>query len=351
MKGLVKYALGEQGVELKELPEPIPKEGELKVKVLAAGICNSDIHALRDERAVVMPVIMGHEYVGQVVETCGEVGDFSVGDWVVTLPACYSCGICDICKQGLVTLCRERKSIGSHRDGAMANYVVVPAKYSYHVPDSAKTLDEKAVYALTEPLACMVRGIYEKIDVKEGDTVVVSGPGIMGQYAAQLFKCRGAYVIMSGLPQDKDKLELAKSLGTDACASSFEELQQLVYAHNPKGADITCDCTGVVPSLENCMKVIRPLGTHLQIGLFGGKVNFRLDYIFDREVRYLPSNSSSVSSWKTTLELLDQGKVTMKPFLTKKVPLEDWKSGFDTVLAKAAYKVVLMPDNSFDAEE
>ena len=347
MKGLVKFALGMEGVGLTEMPEPTPKNGELKVKVLAAGICNSDIHAIHDERSVTMPVIMGHEYVGEVVECCGDVGDFKVGDWVVSLPACYSCDECYLCKEGLVTLCKERKSIGSHRDGAMANYVVVPAKYSFKISDKAKTLEEKINYALSEPLACMVRGVYEKIEVKPGDTVVVSGPGIMGQLAVQLFKERGAYVILSGLPADAEKLALAKELGADCCVTSFDELVKAVYANNPKGADITCDCTGVTPALENCMKVIRPMGTHLQIGLFGGKVPFRLDYFFDREVNYIPSNSSSVSSWSITLKLLDEGKVKLAPFISKRFALDDWQKGIESVLSKEAYKVILLPDNKF----
>ena len=95
------------------------------------------------------------------------------------------------------------------------------------------------------------------------------------------------------------------------------------------------------------MKVIRPMGTHLQIGLFGGKVPFRLDYFFDREVNYVPSNSSSVGSWKITLELLAPNKVQLAPFVSRIVSLEDWKSGLDAVLAKTAYKVLLKPDNTF----
>ena len=349
MKGLVKYALGPAGVELRELPEPIPGPGELKVKVLAASICGSDIHAMNDERAVVMPVVLGHEYVGQVVETCGDVGEFSVGDWVVTLPACYSCGTCDLCKAGIVTLCAERKSIGSHVNGAMANYVVVPARYSFKIPDSAKTLQEKSVFALTEPLACVVRGVCEKIDVRPTDTVVISGPGVMGQFAAQAFKVRGAYVILSGLPADQEKMKQARAKGfADETVTSFEELQAAVQARNPAGADITCDATGVVPSLETCMKVIRPMGTHLQIGLFGGKVPFRLDAIFDREIIYVPTNSTAVSTWKMTLELLRAGKLTMEPYLSMQVPLENWTEAFEAVMQKIVYKAVLIPDNTFD---
>ena len=348
MRGLVKFALGPDGVALQELPEPIPQEGELKVKVLATSICGSDIHAMYDERAVTIPVVMGHEYVGQVVETCGDVGDFQVGDWVLTLPACYSCGTCDLCKAGLVTLCKERKSIGSHRNGAMANYLVVPARYSYKVPVDAVSREDKIVYALTEPLACVVRGVCEKCHVTAGDTVVVSGPGVMGQFAAQVFKAMGAYVIVSGLPTDAEKLELAKSLGADETVTGFDELEKAVYAHNPDGADITCEATGVTPSLKACMQVIRPMGTHLQLGMYGGEVPFRLDYMFDREVNYVPSNSTATSSWEITLKLLSEKKVTMRPFVTMQVPLEDWKSAFDAVIQKKVYKAILLPDNEFN---
>lgn len=347
MKGLVKYALGAGGLELRELPDPIPQEGELKVKVLAASICGSDIHAINDERSVTMPVILGHEYVGQVTETCGDVGDFKVGDWVLTLPACYSCGNCDLCKSGLVTLCKSRRSIGSHKNGAMANYLIVPAKYSFKVPSIAVTRQEKITYALTEPLACVVRGVCEKSGVKSGDTVVVSGPGIMGQFASQVFKAMGAYVIVSGLPSDNDKLTLAKELGADEIVTDIESLRNAVYAHAPTGADITCDATGVIPSLNNCIQVIRPLGTHLQLGMFGGEVSFRLDSLFDREVNYVPSNSTAVSSWNTTLRFLAEKKVTMAPFVSMQVPLEDWRQAFDAVMQKKVYKALLLPDNQF----
>ena len=164
MKALVKFAKGKDGLALKEVPEPVIKPGELLVKVAAAGICATDIYAMMDKREMEMPVILGHEYVGEVSQTCGDVGDFKAGDWVVTLPACYSCGECEFCKQGMVTLCDERKSIGTHRNGAMADFVAVPAKYSFKVPDN---VTDKISYAAIEPLACSGRGIFERIEVKE----------------------------------------------------------------------------------------------------------------------------------------------------------------------------------------
>lgn len=344
MKALVKYASGAEHVELRDVPEPVPVPGELKVRVFAASVCGSDLHAIDDLRETVLPVTLGHEYVGQVVETCGDTPGFRVGDWVLTIPACYNCGTCDACRAGLVTLCRTHRSLGFHTDGVMADYVTVPAAFSYHVPASAVTNRQKIAYALAEPLACIVRAVYEKISVVPGETVVVSGPGIMGQFAVQAFKARGAYVILSGLPQDADKLSLARQLGADETVTSLEELKTAVFARSPQGADITCEATGVIPSLENCMQVIRPLGTHLQIGMYGGKVPCRLDDLFNREVTYVPSNSSSTSSWHVMLELLAQGSLTMEPFVSMVRPLPKWREAFDAARAKTVYKAVLIPD-------
>ena len=85
MRGFVNFARGPEGLALRELPEPVLAEGELKVKVLAASICGSDIHAMNDERITVMPVVLGHEYVGQVVETRADEHAFQDGDWVMTV--------------------------------------------------------------------------------------------------------------------------------------------------------------------------------------------------------------------------------------------------------------------------
>lgn len=348
MKGLVKFKVGTDGVELREVAEPTPREGELKVKVLAAGICGSDVHAYFDERYLEMPVILGHEFVGQVTEVCGDVGEFKVGDWISTLPACYSCGECEYCKKGLVTLCEKRRSIGSYDDGAMADYVVVPAKYSFKLPESAKTLQQKKIYALAEPFCCIVRGVYERIDVKPGDVAVVSGPGPMGLMAAQLLKARGAYVVVSGLPVDEEKLKLALELGADEIVTSFADLQKAVYAKNPYGANITCDCTGVVPSLNNCIKIIAANGVHLQIGCWPGPITVDLDALFLKEANYVTTNSTAVSSWEIGMKLMAEGKVNLEPLMNMEVSLDNWKEGFDAAINRTKYKIVLLPDNQFD---
>jgi len=341
MKALVKFDYGKEGLEIREVPEPIPQEGELKVKVIAAGICGSDIHSMLDERKTIMPVTLGHEYVGEVVETCGDVGDFKVGDNVVTLPACYSCGECEFCKAGMVTLCAHRASIGTHRNGAMAEYVVVPAKYSFKVPD-----DETDVisYALSEPFNCAVRGVYERINVKPGDVAVVVGPGTIGQFAMQALKSRDAYVIAYGLPSDASRLQLAKELGVDVIVDNFDKLQEEIKKVNPRGADIVVEAGGHPSCLDVCLKVVKTKGTMLVLSFYGGmQTSLRFDTTHEKELDVFGSNSTAMSTWDIGLKLIADKKVNLRPLVSLKLPLTEWKRGFDAVVNKEAYKVVLCP--------
>jgi len=340
MKALVKFDLGHKGMEIREVPKPMPKDGELLVRVLAAGICGSDIHARHDERDARMPVTLGHEFVGQIAKTRGDVGSFKTGDWVVTLPACYSCGECELCRQGLVTLCARRGSIGSHVNGAMAEYVAVPAKYSFRIPDD---VPDKVPYALTEPMGCVVRGVYERIDVQPGDVAVVSGPGTIGLFAVALLKTRHAHVIAAGLPQDSHRLELALRLGADAAADSWDKLKEEVAKLSPKGADIAVEAAGAAGSLDTCVKILRTQGTLLQLGNFGKPVQFDMDRAFFKELRIVTSNSTAYSTWLIALKLLEEKKVSLEPLLSLRLPLEEWEQGFDATENKQAYKVVLMP--------
>lgn len=342
MKAVVKYAIGKDGMGLMDIPEPVPREGELKVKVCVAGICGGDIHSMLDERITEMPVTLGHEYVGQVVEICGDVGEFKIGDYVVTLPACYSCGECRFCKAGLVTLCPDRKSIGTHRNGAMAEYVVVPAKYSFKVPEKA---EDKSVYALAEPFICAVRGVYERIQVHPGDVAVVSGPGPMGQFALQALKTRGAYVIVSGLKTDAERLKLAADMGANAVADNFEDLKAEVKKVNPFGADIVVEAGSHPSSIRACLEIARSGSSMLVLGTFGGHdITLRFDTTHEKEMSVFGSNSTAMSSWEIGMKLINEGRVNLAPLISMRLPLAEWKRGFEAVINKEAYKVVFCPD-------
>ena len=340
MKALVKEGKGREGMVLKDIPVPEPEPGEVRIAIKAAGICGSDIHAMLDERKTALPVVLGHEFVGEIEKTCGDCGDLKLGDWVTGIPACYNCGECIYCQKGEVTLCPDHKSVGVFKNGSMAEYMVMPAKFCYKVAEDS---EDKINYAAAEPLACAVRGVYERIDVKPGDVAVVSGPGAVGLFTLQALKSRGAYVIVSGLPADHHRLEMAKRLGADRIVDSFEQLQEAVYAKNPEGADLVCEASGAAPSLDVCFRIIKIHGTLLQIGMYGGDIKCNFNTLFDKELYVTSTNSTATTTWEITMDLLNKRKVDLSPIISLKLPLEEWEKGFDATINKTAFKVLLIP--------
>ncbi len=340
MKALVKYGLGPDGVKIMDIEKPSPKANEILMKVVACGICGSDIHSLHDQRDLVMPVALGHEYVGIVEEVGSEVTGLKVGDYVTGLPACYSCDSCVYCTAGEVTLCKERKSVGTHKNGAMAEYMVCPAKYCFKIPDDDQN---KEKYAMTEPFACAVRGTYEIIKVKEGDIAVVSGPGTIGLFIVQCLLAQGARVIVSGLPQDEPRLAKAVELGAEKYVTNTADLEAYLTEIAPLGADIAVECAGATPSLDICLKVVKTHGQVLMMGVFPKPIQVDVNKIFMKELKVYSSNSTAMSTWKIALDLLYTGKIDISFAMSLKLPLDDWKKGFDAVINKSALKVLLFP--------
>jgi threonine dehydrogenase-like Zn-dependent dehydrogenase len=192
-------------------------------------------------------------------------------------------------------------------------------------------------------MACVVRGVYERINVVPGDVAVISGPGTIGLFATTLLKSRGAYVIVTGLPTDRHRLELALTLGADAIAESFESLKEEVLKVNPKGADISVEAAGAGGSLDTCIKILKAQGVLLQLGNFGKPVQVDMDKAFLKELQIITSNSTAYSTWLIALKLLKEKKISLEPLLSLRLPLEEWQKGFEAAENKQAYKVVLLP--------
>ena len=177
MKALRKLGKGAESVQLCEVEKPIPGPNDLLVKVMAAGICGTDLHILAEEYSHSVPVTLGHEYTGVVEQVGSGVTDFQVGDQVISVSIAYSCGTCHYCRKGDPVHCTQKASIGVNVDGAMAEYMVIPADSAMKVPEQYKGSD---ILALSEPIACCIRAVLEKSEIHAGDVAVVSGPGIIG---------------------------------------------------------------------------------------------------------------------------------------------------------------------------
>jgi L-iditol 2-dehydrogenase len=341
MKALVKFKKGPEGIELREVPEPIAREGEIKIRVKAAGICGTDIHIRNDEYPfVVFPVTIGHEYVGDVVEIGSGVKKFQPGDRVISITAKYTCGECVYCRKGAYMFCPERKSIGSSADGVMAEYVVLPEKIAYKIPANLMYGNE---LALCEPLACCVRGVLEKTAITVGDAVFISGPGTIGLLSLQLAKLAGARVIISGLEKDKKRLELAQILGVDAIAWTTEQAQEAVRELSPGGVDIAFECSGAEAAAKTCVEMLKMQGQYTQIALFGKEIPFNLDRFLYKELTLNTTFAHTLSTWDKVLEILKTGKINLRSLFDDYYVLDQWRDAFEKCEKQEGFKIAMRP--------
>ena len=173
MLALIKRAKGEGQMGLDERPIPVCGEDEVLIRVAYSGICGTDIHILHDQFAYYPPVILGHEFSGEIVQIGQRVTGFSVGDRVVGEPHNRACGKCHLCRNGHIQNCADKRSIGWGIDGAFTDYLVMPEKLLHKIPDTL-SLPEAA---MAEPCAIVAHQLLERARVTPGDTVVVMGMG------------------------------------------------------------------------------------------------------------------------------------------------------------------------------
>lgn len=336
MKAVVKFADGMSGVACHEKPVPEPGKGEIRIKVLAAGICGTDLHIAYDEYPCNRPVTLGHEYVGTVDKLGEGVDQFSPGQTVVSLACAYVCESCEFCAAGTYMMCEERRSIGSGVDGAMAEYVIVPADKAFAVQREASL-----ELALTEPVACCVRAVSEIGGVNDTHVVFISGPGFMGQMIMQVAKRLGAKVVLSGIPGDEARLALAKSLGADYVCTNVEDIKAAFESLSVSSADIAFECAGVAASLSNCIANVKKQGSIIQVGLFGKPVPVDLDLVLRKEIQIKTSFGSNTSTWKKTLQMVEEEPFVLHPYISRVFAPEDIQDAFKCAEDKSTYKTLI----------
>ncbi|MBQ6323110.1 MAG: alcohol dehydrogenase catalytic domain-containing protein, partial [Lachnospiraceae bacterium] len=326
MKALLKqgHGLGMDGVSLVDIPKPVPKDNEVLIKVMACGICGTDLHIIAEEYAHTSPVVLGHEFTG-TIEACGSaVTGFTAGEQVF-VNNINGCGHCHYCKEGSYQMCAEKASIGINLNGGMAEYVVAPADHVFHVPAS---MQGNVSVALSEPLCCCVRAVFEHTDIKPGDVVLVTGPGAIGQICAQLAKIRGAYVIVSGTKVDLPRLELAKKLGADAVASSNEELLAIVNERTVAGVDILLECSGAAPALSNALDLVRKQGQYTQVGVYGKPITVDMDKLWKKEIVHRSSFATTAPTWEKLEKLYAMNLLKLDDLVSACIPLANYKEAF-----------------------
>lgn len=339
MKALVKRSHKAGDAELREVPEPRAGEGEVVVKIHAAGVCGTDLKIYQGlYHSYKTPLIFGHELSGTVAHSA--VASLRPGMRVVARTIAESCGVCRMCLAGRENLCAAKKRIGFDVDGAFAEYVKLSAHQIHVLPDGVD-LD---VAVLTEPLAVVVHAL-KPVAIKPSDTVLIIGPGPIGLLALLVCKAGGASVAVMGLSRDEKRLALARRMGADhvLCGDDERVMERINGITDGQGADIVLECSGSAGGVTQGLQCCRAGGSYVQIGTSSKMLPVDFMKIAYREIRVYGSIGHNRRDWDDTIKLLARGLIDFSPFLEHVYALEEWPVAIAAAEAGSVLKAVLKP--------
>ncbi len=329
-----------QGIRVEDRPIPSIGPGEVLLKVRACGICGTDV--LKVTRSLPKnPVVLGHELVGDILETGEGIGRLQKGDRVVVAHH-VPCGECHFCRHGNHSMCRQFKE--SHLDpGGFAEFLRIPAEHveqtTFLVPEHLK--DEEALF--TEPLACCVRNL-RRAPLLQGDFAVVIGMGSIGLMMVQLLKLIPVKVLALDLLPDR--LELAKKLGADfTLRGDAEQIADVIRGETEgRRADIVVFTAGGGKVFQKSFEWVRDGGfLNLFASLSDFPVEVSLDALYHHEITVFSSYSPSPQDLVEAHHLLVEGKVRVGELVTHHLRLHQLQEGIDSIVNLQALKVVIQP--------
>lgn len=332
-------------LDLVDMQKPQPGDDDLLIRVQACGICGSDVHGYDGSTGRRLPpIVMGHEAAGIVEAVGGAVTDFHPGDHV-TFDSTVSCGRCFYCRRGLVNLCNDREVIGVstpdfRRMGAFAEYVTVPARIAYSLPDNMPF--EYA--ALIEAVSVAVHAV-SLTPIALDDTVVVVGAGMIGLLTLQAALLAGAGRVFV-CDVDDTRLELARSLGATGTFNSNNSnpILEIRKLTSDRGADVALECVGISPTVNLAIDAVRKGGMVTLVGNVAPTVEINLQSVVTRQVR-LQGSCASSGEYPACISLISRGAIRVEPLLSAVAPLDEGAEWFRRLYARepGLLKVVLQP--------
>jgi len=341
LKAVVK-SKPEPGVEVRDVPVPEVAGDEVLIRVKAAAICGSDLGIYNYTAAysgMRLPVVMGHEFAGEVAETGATVEGYAAGDRVLS-ESVKACGECGFCRAGMSNLCEGSTLFGIHTDGGFAEYVAVPQGLLHRIPEGMSY--EEA--ALVEPLSNAVHFVDDVTPFKSGDLVVVQGCGPIGLFSAQLLRLGGARVIISGLGVDGVRLGIAERLGFEAVnIDEVDLVEHVMDLTGGRGADVAFVAVGAPPAVKQAMGLVKKRGTITVVGIFGSEVPVDMTRLVRRELTVMGAYDAKPVNFPMSISLISEGKVNVRDVLTHRFSLDDAEEAFRVALDRTGGKVEFTP--------
>lgn len=346
MKALYKSSLGNENLELIERPFPeMDETNNVLIKVKACAVCGMDHRIYHGTYPCTPPFIIGHELIGVIDKKLGSVENFDIGDRVTIQPHLYSCGKCAPCSMGLTQFCKEKRSVGIDRDGAMTSYVVVPAKCLHHVP--VEISDSLAT--IIEPFSMIYGNIVPVVRKTKAKTVVIIGAGQVGMLALVGAKAAGAEnVLVSGVTKDIDyRFEVAKKLGaTETIDSMTSSIQNRVMElTNGVGADVVLDASGSESGIADGIKALRHGGTLISMGMTRKEnISVCWDVCIKKALHIDFCMQSNYQYMDEAIRFMAHPYADLSPLITKEGKLSEWRELFDYMDSHDTLKNVIYID-------
>ena len=317
-------------LEIGDVPDPTPGEGEVVIRVAASGICGTDLHIWEGEYAAELPVIPGHEFSGTVVALGHGVHDLRIGDRVTADPN-IPCLRCSYCRDGRVNLCDNYAALGVTLNGGSAEYLAVPEHLCVRLEDGVELRDA----ALVEPLSCALHA-WDLVGPAGGLRVGLYGSGTMGLMMLQLAQHLGAASV-DVIDLNPDKLVAARELGAATFTSSAE-------ADPGRGWDLVIDATGAAPAIQDGLGRVRKGGTFLQFGVShpDAEVTISPFRIYDQEIRILGAVCPQ-HSFERSVGLLERGVIAPSLLISHEYAIDDYAEALATFAGGRSRKVVITP--------
>ena len=328
-----------------EVPTPTIQDNDVLIKIMASGICGSDVHGVDGSTGRRKPpVIMGHEASGIIVDAGANVHSLQTGDRV-TFESTVYCGTCYFCRKGYFNMCDNRRVFGVscdeyHQDGAMAEYIAVPQQITHLLPE--KITFEQA--AMVEPVSVAVHAV-GRTKHTLNDTALVIGTGMIGLLLVQVLRAAGCGTIIAA-DIDQRKLDMAISLGVDIALKSDEcnVIEEVKKLTDDRGADIAFEVVGITPTITTAIKSVRKGGSVTLVGNLSPEIDFPLQFVGTNEIT-LYSTYASLGEYPTCLDMIARGSINVNSLISETPNLADGAHWFQTLCdgKSSVLKVLLMP--------
>lgn len=300
-----------------DIPCPEPAPDEVLIRVMASGICGTDIHIFRGEYLGGYPVIPGHEFSGTVEAVGSQVTRFAPGDRVAVEPN-IACDNCEACLNNRQNFCLNWQAVGVTRPGGMAQFTTAPEKAVFDIGNLSFEAG-----AFVEPLSCVLHGL-GRLSPDLADRVAILGAGPIGMLLLQGIRAQGASRV-TVVDKNTARVNFAAELGADEILTSLDELKRDAY-------DAVIDATGAIPVMQRSLDFARPGGKVLLFGVppAGKDLCIEAFQVFQKGLTILSSFTSVRNSYQA-ISLLRSGRIQVDRLVSHRLPLEDLQHGIEII--------------------